>query len=145
MAGEFLSAITKLNIKLERYKEAASAIREEIEKYVEVRVSFYFYFLPISFLEVEVWKRILRKNTILNIVSLGIPSSGSVGHWPCFGSLSNGRLRSCDPTIRVDDSVSFYSKFCCLHVLSRSLFGTISRCLRVLNCCDLPIDDIWSD
>ncbi|CAI4231578.1 unnamed protein product [Auanema sp. JU1783] len=39
MAGEFLNQITKINLKLERYNEAAKAIREEIEKYVEVKES----------------------------------------------------------------------------------------------------------
>ncbi|RCN39445.1 hypothetical protein ANCCAN_14651, partial [Ancylostoma caninum] len=37
MAGEFLSQITRLNLRLERYGEAAKAIRDEIEKYVEVK------------------------------------------------------------------------------------------------------------
>lgn len=39
MAGEFLSQITRLNLRLERYSEAAKAIRDEIEKYLEVKVS----------------------------------------------------------------------------------------------------------
>ncbi|KAK6758282.1 hypothetical protein RB195_015849 [Necator americanus] len=39
MAGEFLSQITRLNLRLERYNEAAAAIRDEIEKYVEVKES----------------------------------------------------------------------------------------------------------
>ncbi|KAK6018841.1 hypothetical protein OSTOST_15544 [Ostertagia ostertagi] len=39
LAGEFLSQITRLNLRLERYSEAAKAIRDEIEKYVEVRES----------------------------------------------------------------------------------------------------------
>uniref|UniRef100_A0A7I5EDH2 Gamma-soluble NSF attachment protein n=1 Tax=Haemonchus contortus TaxID=6289 RepID=A0A7I5EDH2_HAECO len=37
LAGEFLSQITRLNLRLERYSEATKAIRDEIEKYVEVR------------------------------------------------------------------------------------------------------------
>ncbi|WKY09140.1 hypothetical protein Q1695_001921 [Nippostrongylus brasiliensis] len=37
LAGEFLSQVARLNIRLERYKEAAKAIQDEIEKYVEVR------------------------------------------------------------------------------------------------------------
>lgn len=39
LAGEFLSQIARLNLRLERYAEAAKAIRDEIEKYVEVKVS----------------------------------------------------------------------------------------------------------
>lgn len=38
MAGEFLSQITKLSIRLEDYVGAREAIRDEIEKYLEVRV-----------------------------------------------------------------------------------------------------------
>nr|CDJ81251.1 Hypothetical protein CBG05584 [Haemonchus contortus] len=37
LAGEFLSQITRLNLRLERYSEATKAIRDELEKYVEVR------------------------------------------------------------------------------------------------------------
>uniref|UniRef100_A0A183FIY2 Gamma-soluble NSF attachment protein n=1 Tax=Heligmosomoides polygyrus TaxID=6339 RepID=A0A183FIY2_HELPZ len=37
LAGEFLSQIARLNLRLERYAEAAKAIRDEIEKYVEVK------------------------------------------------------------------------------------------------------------
>ncbi|GMS80256.1 hypothetical protein PENTCL1PPCAC_2431, partial [Pristionchus entomophagus] len=37
MAGEFLSAITKLSLRLEDYPRACEAIREEIEKYLEVK------------------------------------------------------------------------------------------------------------
>ncbi|VDN27355.1 unnamed protein product [Cylicostephanus goldi] len=37
MAGEFLSHITRLNLRLERYDAAAKAIQEEIEKYIEVK------------------------------------------------------------------------------------------------------------
>uniref|UniRef100_A0A1I8AL01 Gamma-soluble NSF attachment protein n=1 Tax=Steinernema glaseri TaxID=37863 RepID=A0A1I8AL01_9BILA len=36
MAGDFLTRITKLNLKLERYDEAAESVRDEIEKYKEV-------------------------------------------------------------------------------------------------------------
>uniref|UniRef100_A0A0R3PJ77 Gamma-soluble NSF attachment protein n=1 Tax=Angiostrongylus costaricensis TaxID=334426 RepID=A0A0R3PJ77_ANGCS len=39
LAGEFLSQIAHLNLRLERYSEASKAIREEIEKYVEVKES----------------------------------------------------------------------------------------------------------
>ena len=35
--GEFLSAITKLALRLELYPRATTAIRDEIEKYLEVR------------------------------------------------------------------------------------------------------------
>ncbi|KAF8384915.1 hypothetical protein PRIPAC_74057 [Pristionchus pacificus] len=37
MAGEFLSAITRLSLRLEDYPRACAAIRDEIEKYLEVR------------------------------------------------------------------------------------------------------------
>ncbi|TKR86413.1 hypothetical protein L596_011009 [Steinernema carpocapsae] len=37
MAGDFLTRITKLNLKLERYTEAAASVEEEIEKYMEVK------------------------------------------------------------------------------------------------------------
>ncbi|KAJ1345772.1 hypothetical protein KIN20_000381 [Parelaphostrongylus tenuis] len=39
LAGEFLSQIARLNLRMERYNEASKAICEEIEKYVEVKES----------------------------------------------------------------------------------------------------------
>ncbi|KAK0411154.1 hypothetical protein QR680_005514 [Steinernema hermaphroditum] len=36
MAGDFLTRITKLHLKLERYGEAAESVTDEIEKYMEV-------------------------------------------------------------------------------------------------------------
>lgn len=38
MAGEFLSAITRLSLRLEDYPRACAAIRDEIEKYLEVSI-----------------------------------------------------------------------------------------------------------
>lgn len=40
MAGGFMTRLTKLYLKLKRYKEAADMISEEIEKYMEVKVFF---------------------------------------------------------------------------------------------------------
>lgn len=39
MAGEFLSAITRLSLRLEDYPRACAAIRDEIEKYLEVSLT----------------------------------------------------------------------------------------------------------
>ena len=41
MASEFLQQITKLNMKLGRYDQAKKFVKEEIEKYVEVRVGIF--------------------------------------------------------------------------------------------------------
>lgn len=62
MAGGFMTRLTKLYLKLKRYKEAADMISEEIEKYMEVKV---FLTLFLMFFEV-LW--VIRKVKIMYII-----------------------------------------------------------------------------
>uniref|UniRef100_A0A0R3S019 Gamma-soluble NSF attachment protein n=1 Tax=Elaeophora elaphi TaxID=1147741 RepID=A0A0R3S019_9BILA len=50
MAGGFMTRLTKLYLKVKRYKEAANMINEEIEKYMEVKVFLNLFLVVVLFI-----------------------------------------------------------------------------------------------